>query len=678
MVKKNISVIIQARFNSSRFPGKIFSQIKKKKIIEILIERILRAKKIDNIIIACTKNKEDDELEQICKKYKIKIFRGSENNVFERYYQAAKKFNVKNIIRITADCPLIDPKVLDNFIEKFFSKNYDYLSNGIKTTFPDGMDIEIFKFQIIKEKFNKKISKLEKEHVTTGFQTSKKYKIYNYKLTKDFSKLRLTIDTKSDYFLIKQLLERLNYNFQVSLEEILNYLNKQKNFSKKFLSSRRNEGKQMNLGQKFWKRANEIIPGGTMLFSKNPDLHLPTFWPVYYTKAKGCKIWDLENKVFKDIFLMGVGTNTLGYSFKPLEKKIIETVQKGNMSSLNSVEEILLAEKLTDIHKWADMVRFTRTGGEANSVAIRIARAASGRDNIAICGYHGWHDWYLSSNLQNKKNLNDHLMKNLNIKGVPKVLKNSVFPFKYNDIYELKKIVREKKIGAIKMEVQRNNPPKKGFLNEIRKICDQHNIVLIFDECTSGFRSCFGGLHLKYKVNPDIAIFGKALGNGYAINAIIGKREVMESLNGTFVSSTFWTERIGSIAGLETLTMMQKLKSWEIITKIGSKIKENWMKLAKSYSLKINIQGLDAIPNFYFESNNHNLYKTFITQEMLKKKMLASNVIYTCIEHNKKTLENYYDTLDEIFKKIKKCENGQESIHNLLNSNEAITGLRGK
>ena len=638
----------------------------------------MKSKKIDNIVLACTKNKEDDELEKTCKKYKIKIFRGSEKNVFKRYYQAATKFDIKNIIRITADCPLIDPKVLDRFIEKFFSKNYDYLSNVIEPTFPDGMDIEIFKFQIIKEKFAKKISDLEKEHVTAGFQNSKKYKIYNYKLNDNFSKLRLTIDTKRDFILIKQLLERLNYNFQVSLEEILDYLNKQKNFSKKFLSLKRNEGKQMNLGQKFWKRAKDIIPGGTMLFSKNPDLHLPNFWPVYYSKAKGCKIWDLENKVFKDIFLMGVGTNTLGYSFKPLEKKIIETVQKGNMSSLNSVEEILLAEKLIDIHKWADMVRFTRTGGEANSVAIRIARAASGRDNIAICGYHGWHDWYLSSNLQNKKNLNDHLMKNVNIKGVPKVLKNSVFPFKYNDIHELKKIVREKKIGAIKMEVQRNTPPKKGFLKEIRKICDQHNIVLIFDECTSGFRSCLGGLHLKYKVNPDIAIFGKALGNGYAINAIIGKREVMESLNGTFVSSTFWTERIGSIAGLETLEMMEKLKSWETITKIGSKIKENWMKLAKLYSLKINIQGLDALPNFHFQSHNHNLYKTFISQEMLKRKILASNVVYTCIDHNKKTLENYYDTLDEIFKKIKKFENGQESIHNHLNSNEAITGLRGK
>ena len=317
---------------------------------------------------------------------------------------------------------------------------------------------------------------------------------------------------------------------------------------------------------------------------------------------------------------MGVGTNTLGYSFKPLEKKVIETIQKGNMSSLNSMEEILLAERLIDLHEWADMARFTRTGGEANSVAIRIARAAAGKDNIAICGYHGWHDWYLSSNLQNKKNLNNHLMRDLKIKGVPKVLKNSVFPFNYNDISGLKKIVRDNNIGTIKMEVHRNIPPNKEFLKEVRKICDKNKIVLIFDECTSGFRSCFGGIHLNYKVNPDIAIFGKALGNGYAVNAIIGKREIMESLNGTFVSSTFWTEKIGTIAALETLKLMKKLKSWEIISKIGRKIKQNWSDLAKQNRLNIKIQGLDSLPNFYFESSNHNLYKTYISQEMLKKK----------------------------------------------------------
>jgi len=174
MVKKNISVIIQARVNSSRFPKKILSKIQNNTLLEILIKRILKSKKIDDIIIACTRKKEDDKIVEICKNYNVKIFRGSEKNVFDRYYQAAKKFKIKNIIRLTSDCPLIDPRILNKFIEKFFSGGFDYLSNTINPTFPDGMDIEIFKYKIMKEKILKKISNHEKEHVTFGFHNKKK------------------------------------------------------------------------------------------------------------------------------------------------------------------------------------------------------------------------------------------------------------------------------------------------------------------------------------------------------------------------------------------------------------------------------------------------------------------------------------------------------------------------
>ena len=674
---QNISVIIQARYNSTRFPGKVLSKIKNKTLLEILIKRLKQSKKIKSIIVACTKDKKDNPIVKICNDLNIKVFRGSDKNVFSRYYYAAKFYKVKNIIRITSDCPLIDSSILDQFVDKYFLGNYDYLSNILETSYPDGMDIEIFKFKILRERYFKKISELEKEHVTVGFKKTKNYKKYNFKLKKDYSKLRLTIDTKEDLNFIEKLLKKFNYNLKITNKEIIEFYNKNKNFFDT-KNKIRNEGMTMNLGQKYWIRAKEVIPGGTMLFSKNPDLHLPNLWPAYFSRAKGCNVWDLENKVYKDIFLMGVGTNTLGYSFKPLEKKIYETIKKGNMSSLNSVEEILLGEELIDIHKWAEMVRFTRSGGEANSVAIRIARAATRKDNIAICGYHGWHDWYLSTNLQSKKNLNSHLIKDLEIKGVPKNLKNSVFPFNYNDIDGLKKIIEEKNIGIVKMEVERNTPQKNNFLKEVRKLCDKKKIVLIFDECTSGFRSCFGGLHLKYKVNPDIAILGKALGNGYAINAIIGKKEIMESINRSFVSSTFWTERIGSVAALETLNLMRKLKSWEIISKIGKKIKKKWLKLGSENKLKIKIQGLDALPNFYFESFNHNLYKTYISQEMIKKKILASNVVYTCIDHSDQNLNKYFEILNDVFKKIKKCENEEDNIYNLLNTKEAITGLRGK
>ena len=415
-----------------------------------------------------------------------------------------------------------------------------------------------------------------------------------------------------------------------------------------------------------------------MLFSKNPDLFLPEKWPAYFSKSKGYKVWDLDGNCFSDLSFMGVGTNTLGYSNPKIEKKVFQTIKYGNMTTLNSLEEIKLAEKLVDMHPWADMARFTRSGGEANAVAVRIARAASGKDKIAVCGYHGWHDWYLASNINNKSQLDEHLMNDVPIKGVPKNLKNTVFPFSYNNFEELESIVKKNNIGVIKMEVKRNDEPKNNFLQKVRKLSEKKNIVLIFDECTSGFRQTFGGLHKFYKVNPDIAIFGKALGNGHAINAVIGKRSVMETVNSTFISSTFWTERIGPTAALETLNIMENIKSWKIISNIGNKIKKNWKIISNTNNIKIDIKGIDAIPNFSFKSKNNLLYKTLITQEMLKNNIFASNAVYCCILHDDKILNKYFNILNDIFLKINKVEAGKTNINDFLNSKVCISGLRTK
>ena len=259
--------------------------------------------------------------------------------------------------------------------------------------------------------------------------------------------------------------------------------------------------------------------------------------------------------------IMGIGTNILGYGHDEVDDVVKNVVNKGNMSTLNCPEEVYLAERLIDIHPWADMVRLARTGGEANTIAIRIARAASGKDKVAICGYHGWHDWYLSANLGDDEKLAGHLLPGLDPKGVPQNLRGTVFPFEYNDYDGLEALVNKHDIGVIKMEVSRNKGPENNFLQKVRNLATERSIVLIFDECTSGFRETFGGLHKKYNVEPDIAMFGKALGNGYAITAIIGKRDVMESAQSTFISSTFWTERIGPAAALKTLEVMEELKS---------------------------------------------------------------------------------------------------------------------
>ena len=428
-------------------------------------------------------------------------------------------------------------------------------------------------------------------------------------------------------------------------------------------------------GQALWKKAKTIIPGGNMLLSKRPEMFLPDQWPAYFSKAKGCKVWDLDGKEYIDMSIMGIGTNILGYGHHKVDEAVRQVIDKGNMSTLNCPEEVYLAEKLIELHPWADMARFARSGGEANAIAIRIARAASGKDKVAICGYHGWHDWYLSANLGDDKNLDGHLLPGLEPQGVPRNLRGTVFPFTYNNYSQLEELVKTHDIGVIKMEVMRNQGPQDNFLQKVRKLATDRGIVLIFDECTSGFRETFGGLHLKYGVNPDMAMFGKALGNGYAITAVIGKREVMEAAQTSFISSTFWTERIGPAAALKTLEVMERERSWERITATGRRIGEHWRELAARHGLSIQISGLPAMIAFTLPVPDMLKYKTLLTQEMLKSGILASTAVYACTEHTPTLLERYFAALDPVFALIRECEGGRP-IDSLLDGPICHTGFR--
>ena len=422
----------------------------------------------------------------------------------------------------------------------------------------------------------------------------------------------------------------------------------------------------MGAGQELYKKAKTLIPGGTMLLSKRPEMFLPDLWPSYFSKAKGCKIWDLDGRELLDMSIMGIGTNTLGYGNDEVDGAVMETVKNGNMTTLSCPEEVYLAEKMIELNPWADMVRFARSGGEANSIAIRIARAASGKDKVAICGYHGWHDWYLSANHNGSDDLSGHLIPGLSPKGVPKNLKDTVFPFNYNNYEELLSIVEKNDIGVIKMEVVRNFGPEDNFLHKVRALATQKNIVLIFDECTSGFRETFGGIYKKYGVEPDMAMYGKTIGNGYALTAVVGKRSVMEAAQSTFISSTFWTERIGPTAAVATLKVMERVKSWETITQIGTKMREGWQTLADTHGLSITISGIPALSTYGFNSSDAMAYKTLIAQEMLDKGFLASTNFYASTAHNDDNLELYFTALDEVYHQIANCENGNLKIENLL------------
>ena len=400
-------------------------------------------------------------------------------------------------------------------------------------------------------------------------------------------------------------------------------------------------------GIKLYNYAKKIIPGGTTLFSKRSELYLPNKWPAYFTKAKETNVWDLRGIKYLDMFC-AVGTSILGYSNIKINKSISEVIRKGNMTTLNCPEEVYLAKQIIKHHPWASMAKFTRGGGEANAVAIRIARSNTKKKNVAFCGYHGWHDWYLSANINSKKNLDQHLMPGLNYDGIPDNLKDTSFPFPYNNFQYLSKLIVKKNIGIIKMEVMRNMYPQNDYLQKIRNICSEKKIILIFDECTSGYRENMGGIHLKFKINPDIAIFGKALGSGYAINAIIGKKKIMQKAENTFISSTFWGERIGYTAALSSIKEFKRLKIFKKINDNGKMIKNIWSNLSKKNNVPIKVMGTNGIPSFEF-CNDHAKNKTFLTQEMLKNKILATNIVYVNIFHNKNNIKRYADILNKIF-----------------------------
>jgi glutamate-1-semialdehyde 2,1-aminomutase len=657
--------IVQARMGSTRFPNKVMQPIGGVPMIELLLRRLACAHEVDQIVLATSLDPRNRPMIDHVRKLGYEVYEGSENDVLDRYYHAAAEAKADVVVRVTGDCPLIDGAVVDRVVAALKTQTVDYASNIAPATYPDGLDTEVFSFRTIASAWQEATRPDEREHVTPYMRVPGRFRTINLVHVEDYSGERWTVDEPPDFVVIKNIFGHFAPRIDFNWLEVMRLSKSQPDL---FAANRhliRNEGAGMGTGQKLWKRAKRVIPGGNMLLSKRAEMFLPEHWPAYFSKAKGCKVWDLDNNEYTDMFIMGIGTNILGYGHPEVDEAVRETISAGNMSTLNCPEEVYLAERLIELHPWADMVRFARSGGEANAIAIRIARAATGKDKVAICGYHGWHDWYLAANLGDEKNLAGHLLPGLEPNGVPAGLRGSVLPFNYNRIDELEILLSSNDVGVIKMEVSRNLGPSDDFLHKVRQLATARGIVLIFDECTSGFRQTNGGLHKLYGVEPDMAMFGKALGNGYAITAAIGRREIMEAAQTTFISSTFWTERIGPTAALKTLEVMQRVASWEQITATGLSITARWQALARKYGLDIVIGGLPALTGFSFSSPRALAYKTLITQEMLAKGYLAGTSVYVCTEHTPAIVDGYFEALEPVFGLIKECEQGR-NIEELL------------
>ncbi|NJD01837.1 MAG: aminotransferase class III-fold pyridoxal phosphate-dependent enzyme [Ruminiclostridium sp.] len=410
-----------------------------------------------------------------------------------------------------------------------------------------------------------------------------------------------------------------------------------------------------NKTQELYRRAKMIIPGGTQLLSKRPEMFAPDQWPAYFSRAEGCEVWDLDGKHYYDMASNGIGACLLGFNDRDISKAVIRRIDSGSMCTLNPPEEVELAELLCDIHPWAERVRFTRTGGETASVAIRIARATTDRSMVAVCGYHGWQDWYLAANLGESDALRGHHLPGLEPFGVPVELRNTTLTFKYNDKEEFKKIMDAygDKLAAVIMEPCRYNDPEPGFLELVKESTRKYGALLIFDEITIGWRLTYGGAHLKLGASPDMAIFAKALGNGHPIGAVIGTKDAMEGAHKSFISSTYWTESVGPAAALATLQKLKRVKAYEHVAYIGSLITKQWRKCAHTSGLSISAgEGYPCLAHFSFNDENGEILRTLYTQMMLERGFLGTLSIYPTVSHNEKIVEKYSRAIEEVFNNI--------------------------
>ena len=407
-------------------------------------------------------------------------------------------------------------------------------------------------------------------------------------------------------------------------------------------------------GQELYRKAKTRIPGGTQLLSKRPEMFLPENWPAYYSRAQGAQVWDLDGNMYYDMTHNGVGACILGAADPDVEAAVIAAVKAGSMSTLNPPEEVELAELLCELHPWAEMVRYARTGGEAMAVAVRIARAYTGRDKVAFCGYHGWHDWYLAANLAQDHALDGHLLPGLEPAGVPRGLRGTALPFHYNHIEELEAIVAQygEELAAVVMEPIRNIEPVPGFLSRVREICNRIGAVLVIDEISAGFRLNTGGAHLVYGLEPDIAVFAKAISNGYPMAAIIGKRDVMQAAQSSFISSTYWTERIGPAAALATIRKHQRCNVPQHLHHIGQMVRDGWRAAADRVGLPIEIGGIVPMSHFTIGGEQSQAAHTLFTQLMLERGFLAGRAFYATYAHQDHIIEGYLQATEETFSTI--------------------------
>lgn len=408
-------------------------------------------------------------------------------------------------------------------------------------------------------------------------------------------------------------------------------------------------------GEELWKRARTVISGGTGLLSKRAEMFDAQSWPAYFSRCSGCEVWDLSGQRYID-FAGGVGAILLGYADPDVTAAVRRRLSLGTYSTLVNPQEVELAETLLALHPWAGKVRYARGGGDAMNMSVRIARAATGRSGVAFCGYHGWHDWYLAANLGETDALNGHLLPGLEPKGVPRELRGTAVPFKFNDLAALDAAIAQLggNLAAVVMEPMRSQWPKDDFLAKAAARCRAAGAVFVVDEVSSGLRYGLPGALSRFGVEPDLVVYAKAMSNGFPFGAVVGRDAIMQAADGSFISSSYWTDGVGPAAALAVLEKVRRLRVHDLVWERGGKLQEQLRTLAARHpACRLVVGGLPPTPTMTFDLGaDAPLAQTLYVRKMRERGFLVASYHYVMLAHDEGKIAQLIRAADEAMSEI--------------------------
>jgi glutamate-1-semialdehyde 2,1-aminomutase len=650
--------VLQARFSSSRLPGKVLLPLQGRPMLARQLERLRRSRRVDALVVATSDRPDDDELAALCAEEGVACFRGSLDDVLDRFYRAADQYKPAAVVRLTGDCPLADPAVIDACIDFFRAGGYDYASNSVEPTFPDGLDVEVMRFDCLERAWREAAVPSEREHVTPFIHTRPdRFRIGSFRNKRDLSSMRWTVDEPDDLEFVRAVYAALYpENSAFATGDVLALLERRPELAAINDRHQRNEGYEKSkardvaigtTGHRYARseemllRALKTIPLGSQTFSKSKTQYPFGVSPYFIQRGDGCRVWDVDGNEYID-FINSLAAITLGYNDPDVTAAVSRQLRDGVIFSLPHPLEMQVAEKIVELVPCAEMVRFGKNGSDATSGAIRLARAWTGRERVAVCGYHGWQDWYIGSTAR--------------WRGVPEAVRKLTHSFPYNDLDALEKLLAEHagEFAAVILEPMNVAQPLPGYLEGVKAATHRHGAVLVFDETITGFRFAKGGAQELFGVTPDLATFGKGLANGYPISAVAGRADLMKLMEEIFFSFTFGGETLSLAAALATMTKLQQEPVIETMVRQGTRLLAGVRERIERYGVA-DLMDVAGNPTWSFlmlkdaEPYSQWQIKTLFMQEMLARGILAFGTHNLSYSHSDRDIDALLGTYDQVF-----------------------------